>query len=414
MQNKAKKYLKKTGWIYNLNARIKAVLNLKKLKRLQEYYSAKAKEAGIKYGASDAIQAVRKNLAARGINTGSFPIGKLRIFWVGTNIAQDESGFLQGLRHFGEVVSFKNELGDYGMAGANVDQRHPDIAKIIESNGRALLTQVEKANTEKRIDLFLGQMWADVLDAEVLQKIQKMGIPVINISMDDKLPALWDSYRGRRMGAVGLGKGVDLTLTTTPEVCPWYAVEGYPAIYWPLASDPKIFYPRADKKYDVVFIGSNYGLRTKLVEAIEKAGIHADAFGPGWPNGSRGAEESAEIFGSAKIILGTGNIGYNEDVFTIKLRDFDAPMSGALYITHRNPDLLDLFEENREIVCYASIDECVQKIRYYLDHPNEMQKIAEAGFIRASQNYFWDKRIGDTLALLGFSTAGGDGSELHK
>jgi len=49
-----------------------------------------------------------------------------------------------------------------------------------------------------------------------------------------------------------------------------------------------------------------------------------------------------------------------------------------------------------------------------LDHPNEMQKIAEAGFIRASQNYFWDKRIGDTLALLGFSTAGGDGSELHK
>ena len=402
MLKEFKKNLKKNRWIYAINARIKAAIGAHKLNKLSSHYKGAAASLGVFYGTKSAVRMVRENLAKRGIYNWGRAGKRLRIFWVGANIAQDESGFLQGLRNLGEVISFKNEQGDYGMAGANADQRHPDIAKIIESNGRALLAQVERANAEKKIDLFLGQMWADVLDVEVLQKIQKMGIPVINISMDDKLPALWDSYLGRRMGAVGLGKGVDLTLTTTPEVCPWYAVEGYPAIYWPLASDPKIFYPRTDKKYDVVFIGSNYGLRTKLVGAIEGAGIRVDAFGPGWSNGSRGAEESAEIFGSAKIILGTGNIGYNEDVFTIKLRDFDAPMSGALYITHRNPDLLELFKEGEEIECYMSFDECIEKIKYYLSNPASLKRISNAGLAKARANYSWDKRMNELIGVLGF------------
>lgn len=403
MMWKIKKKLKKIRIIYGLNSRIKARINSRRFGKLRDYYSAKAEELGIVLDEQAVQQRVLAALAQRGVNKEHKIKGKLKIFWVGANLSQDESGFLQGLRHFAEVILFKNEGGGYGLAGTDADQRHPNIIKIIESNSSALFEQVNRSNIDGKIDLVLGQMWADVIDADVLIKIQNLGIPVVNISMDDKLPALWGSYLGRRVGAIGLARGVDLTLTTTPDVCLWYQVEGYPAIYWHLASDPQIFYPRGNKKYDVVFVGSNYGLRSKLVNAIEKVGIHVDVFGPGWLNGSRSAAESAEIFGRAKIILGTGNIGYNEDIFTIKLRDFDAPMSGALYLTHRNPDLLRLFKEGEEIECYISIDECVKKIKYYLDNPDMREKIASSGLAKAKKFYSWEKRIKDLLFFLGFS-----------
>lgn len=401
MLKRLKGVLKKITFMRYINAIVKARQSVWKFNKLEKYYSARAKTLGVTYNASDIATILKKSLESRGIFPNSKQMGKLRIFYVGANLPQDESGFLQGLQSFGEVIIFKNEDSGYGLAGSHADQRSPSIRKVIESNNRILLEQVKRTHNEGKIDLFLGQMWADVLDVETLREIQKMGIPTVNISMDDKLADLWGSYLGRRMGSVGLVSGLDFVLTTTEVVCKWYAVEGCPAIYWPLASDPNIFYPRKEKKHDVVFVGSNYGLRGKLVEAIIAAGINITAFGPGWPNGPIGAEKSAEVFGEAKIILGTGTIGYNNDVFTIKLRDFDAPMAGALYITHRNPDLLTLFKEGEEIECYLTFDECIEKIKFYLTNPDKLNKIANAGFLRARRDHTWEKRIGDTFRLIG-------------
>jgi len=401
MFKRLKGFFKKITFMRYINAIIKARQSVWKFNKLEKYYSARAKTLGVVCGVSDIAAGLKKNLENRGIFPNPKERGKLRIFYVGANLPQDESGFLQGLRLFGEVIIFKNEDGGYGLAGSHADQRSPSIRKVIESNNRVLLEQVKKAHSEGKIDIFLGQMWADVLDVETLGEIQKMGIPTVNISMDDKLADLWGSYLGRRMGSVGLVGGLDLVLTTTEVVCEWYTVEGCPAIYWPLASDQNIFYPRKEKKYDVVFVGSNYGLRGKLVEAIIAAGINITAFGPGWPNGPIGAEKSAEVFGEAKIILGTGTIGYNDDVFTIKLRDFDAPMAGALYITHRNPDLLRLYKEGEEIECYLTFDECIKKIKFYLTHPEALTKIATAGFLRARQDHTWEKRLENTFRLIG-------------
>jgi spore maturation protein CgeB len=126
-----------------------------------------------------------------------------------------------------------------------------------------------------------------------------------------------------------------------------------------------------------------------------------EAFGRGLPNGPATAEQSAEIFGRSRIILGVGNIAYNDDIFTLKLRDFDATMAGALYITHRNPDLLRLFEEGREIECYLTIDECIQKVRHYLAHREQRIRIAAAGAARARREHTWERRIATAFAAIG-------------
>lgn len=400
MVNEFRKKLKKISWIYNLNAFFKARRNKWMLNRLNNFYSKKAKLLGITYKEDEIKDRIQERLAKRGIILKPKTFGELKIFLMTYNPSQDESGFLQAMRKAGEIVILKNDNNGIGFRGYQPDECSSLIAKIIESNNRALIDQVREEHKKKKIDFVIGQIWADIVDVNALIEVQKMRIPTVNISMDDKLPDLWGNERGRRMGSVGLVDGLDLILTTTASVCEWYMVEGCPAIYWPLASDPNIFYPRADKKYDVAFIGSNYGMRGKLVRAIMAAGVNIAAFGPGWPNGAVGAEESGRIFGEAKIILGTGTIGYNEDIFTIKLRDFDAPMSGALYITHRNPDLLKLFKEGEEIECYLTIEECVRKIKYYLENLDKLEKITQAGLLKARENYTWEKRIKDTLRLL--------------
>ena len=82
------------------------------------------------------------------------------------------------------------------------------------------------------------------------------------------------------------------------------------------------------------------------------------------------------------------------------MRDFDGPMSGSFYITHDNPDLQLVYEVGKEIVTYQTIEECVEKVRYYLRHDKEREAIAMAGHKRATLEHSWRKRFGVIFDLL--------------
>ena len=391
--------LKKVPFVYFLNATLKARNNTTRMALLYRTYREKAQAAGIRYSESEMKDIVRTRLARRGIIT-SPSRGRLRIFWVGAHYEQDKSGFLKGLESFGEVVTFRNAHGMYGLEYPDKYDRRLSSPDVVKRNSDCLLLQAEKAHRKAPIHVLMGQMWANVLDADALAGVQRMGIPTVNISMDDKLPVHWDFYKGRRMGSVGLTTGLDLVLTTSPDTCLWYLIEGCPAIYWPLASDPDLFFPRPEKIFDVVFVGGKYGMREKLVDALISADIKVDAFGPGWPNGFIDAKRISEVFGQAKIILGSGYVGYNADILTIKLRDFDATMSGALYLTNRNPDLLLLFSEGTEIECYDTTEECIRKAKYYLANPSKREALAEAGLRKCRENHSWRRNLLNVLKIL--------------
>jgi spore maturation protein CgeB len=180
-----------------------------------------------------------------------------------------------------------------------------------------------------------------------------------------------------------------------------YEFHGSPALYWPLASDPDLFKPAAVRDIDVSFIGNKYGARGRIVSALQQAGIKVEAYGKGWPNGSATSSESAEIFGRSKIVLGIGTIGHSEDMVTLKLRDFDATMAGAMYITHRNPDLLEIFAEGVEIECYSSEKEAVRKIKHYLAHPEACARLGERAASKARGSHTWTQRLESVFSLLG-------------
>lgn len=392
--------LKNFKLLYSCNARVKSFQLKYGLRSLTRRYDKRFRDEAVCYDERSVVTLFQERHRQLQPEFTPKKPGELKIFWVGASKAQDESGFLQALNRRGQVKNFYNRDGVYGplyeIKGLNWYQ-------VREVNDNSLIEQVTSAHRQGGIDILIGQMWAHVYSEDVLLKVRALGISVINIAMDDRLPDLWAYKNGQQMGAVGLGSGVDITLTTSPNACDWYATEKMLALFWPLASDKKLFggESRFGKDIDILFIGNRYGIRGKIVEYLSKHGISVTCYGNGWPNGYVNAEQNIDLSKRAKIILGVGAIGHCSDVYTLKLRDFDALMTGALYITHRNPDLLRLFREGEHFECYTSTRELLTKINYYLSHPEKRIEIGRKGQVLAENQYTWDHRLSSTFQELG-------------
>jgi len=391
---------KKSRFLYWINAKLKCYELKRDLARLAREYESKAAESGFIYDAAKVVEEFKRRHKRYCPDYVPTQLGALRVFWVGTSQSQDESGFLQALHRLAKVTVFHNIEGKYGIWGGNGTAT---FAKIRQANDEGLLNQIREAHAMGGIDLLLGQMWASLISKEALAKVQAMGIPVINIAMDDRLPIHWSTREGIRLGSIGLSSGIDMVLTTSPEACLWYGVEDCPALFWPLASDPGVFAPAegAVRDIDVLFIGNRYGVRGKIVAYLERHGINVSCYGGGWPNGYVNAQQNAALSKRARIVLGVGAVGHCPDVYTLKLRDFDALMTGALYVTHRNPDLCRIFVEGEELDCYETPKEAAEKIRYYLDHAKERERIGQAGQQKVIARDTWDARLGATFLQLG-------------
>ena len=392
--------LKQFQLLYAFNARIKSFQLKYGLASLNRRYGKRYRDAAVCYDERSVVTLFQERHRQLQPSFSSKQPGELNIFWVGASEAQDESGFLQALNKLGQVTKFWNRDGGYGplyeIQGLNWLQ-------VREVNDAALIEQVISAHLQGSLDILIGQMWSHIYSKDALLKVRSLGIPVINIAMDDRLPSLWAYKNGHRMGAVGLGSGVDITLTTLPEACKWYATENMLALFWPLASDEKLFAEKNDsnRDIDILFIGNRYGIREKLVGYLSKHGISVTCYGSGWPNGYVNAKQNIALSKRAKIILGVGTVGHCSDVYTLKLRDFDALMTGALYITHRNSDLLELFKEGEHLECYTSPKELFVKLNYYLEHPEKCSEIGRKGHILAKTKHSWDYRLNTTFLQLG-------------
>lgn len=63
----------------------------------------------------------------------------------------------------------------------------------------------------------------------------------------------------------------------------------------------------------------------------------------------------------------------------IPLRVLDIMACGGFALTNRQPEITEYFEDGREVVTFGSLEECLDKIGYYLEHDEERRMIAAAG-----------------------------------
>ena len=132
----------------------------------------------------------------------------------------------------------------------------------------------------------------------------------------------------------------------------------------------------------MLFVGNCYGKREELIYKCLKAGIRVEAYGMGFPRGHIPGDKVPYLFGRSKIIIGSGLVGHSGKITTLKLRDFDAPMSGALYLTSHNSQLENHFIIGKEILTYSNIDDCINKINYFLKNDEKRLHIAMNGRAR--------------------------------
>jgi hypothetical protein len=371
-----------------MNQRVKARQTVAQYRASCAYYATRALPA-------DARRPLRERLGGRALAGTARP----RVFFVGTDEQQDTSGLLQALQRLADTHWFRKADGSYG---------HNDpgpVALRRVSNAERLWDQLNALAGEGWVpDIVLAQTWASLIDPTVFDRLrQQWGCLVVSLAMDDR-----HQYWGGRVGATGTGTHaliphIDLALTAAPECVDWYEKEGCPALFFPEASDPDLFRPLPElpKMHDVAFVGARYGVRERLVLALRAAGIRVSAYGSGWEAGRLANEAVPQLFAQSRIVLGVGTIGHCEDFYALKLRDFDGPMSGSLYLTHANPDLDRLFASGREIATYRDAPDCVAQARQLLADDARREGIARAGRARAAAEHTWERRFTQLFAALG-------------
>lgn len=382
--------LRKLAWLYRVNA----ILKCWQTKR--NYHATLKRYAGMIWHTSGVPLASLRQAEWREGHR------RPRVFFMGTDEQQDKSGFVQALERIADVEVFTREDGAWG-------QNDPAVYEVRRKrNTQRLWALVSELSARGwRPDLLLTQTWGCLVEPEMFSRIRKgFGTLIVNISMDDR-----HQYWGRRVngewdGTFPLIPHLDLTLTAAPEAVDWYRKEGVAALFFPEASDPAIFHPMPElpKIHDVSFVGSRYGIREKVVTALREAGIQVTAYGCGWDNGRIATEDVPRLFAQSKIVLGVSAIGHCPDFVGLKLRDFDAPMSGSCYLTQDNADLRNLYDVGQEIITYRTTKQCVAQARRLLLNDVEREAIAHAGRSRALAAHTWDQRFATLLETLKISS----------
>ncbi|MBI4532223.1 MAG: glycosyltransferase family 1 protein, partial [Candidatus Latescibacteria bacterium] len=76
-------------------------------------------------------------------------------------------------------------------------------------------------------------------------------------------------------------------------------------------------------------------------------------------------------------------------------------MSGGFYLTEYSPGLEDLYVPDREVVWFETVEELIDKTKYYVAHESEVNEIREAGFIRARNEHTMERRFEYVLHTIG-------------
>ncbi|TSC59873.1 MAG: hypothetical protein LiPW15_541 [Parcubacteria group bacterium LiPW_15] len=195
------------------------------------------------------------------------------------------------------------------------------------------------------------------------------------------------------------------------------------AEFVPLAVDQAIEYPvepaNNEEKIrvgaDVIFIGTYANEdRVGYLERLCEEGCDIKIYGNGWRRAKgvrclRGSgsimykpvigEEMSKVINSSKIIIAFLR-HHNRDQQTV--RTYEIPACRGFMLHERTPEATELFKEGVEAAFFSSYAEFRDKIKYYLVHDEERERIREAGYLRSkAQDYSYADRAEKILKIYG-------------
>lgn len=141
-------------------------------------------------------------------------------------------------------------------------------------------------------------------------------------------------------------------------------------------------YEKLTKKYDLVFVGHvNSENRIDFLDRMFKEF-------PSFFFGQRLFNDASEKYAEGKICL---NISMTDD---INMRCFEIMGSKGFLLTNWLPTMEELgFKDGENCALYKTLDEAVEKARYYIEHDEEREKIAQAGYDFVMAGHTIDHRV---------------------
>jgi hypothetical protein len=346
------------------------------------------------------------------------------------------------------------EAASHWLEGSGVDWAegltHHDESSLAEWRGRswdATLKQVRQAQRNGEIDLFLSYLYPQQVDSSAVKEIQKLGIPCVNFFCDNvrefrTVPRefyCFDLHWVPELSALEMYTTAGLRCVNAP---------------MPVWIDPQLRTNRHPETFGISFIGSRDALREKLIAQALELGAQIEVRGAGWngesisENGSArnlatkfasqldlirkqgiqaplwkldykrqpqipdevfadsvrrspGDAEYVAITQQSLVTLGINRYPSFRHSFSrpgtySRLRDIEAPMMGACYLTEWTNELENLYELGGEIETYRTAEEMVEKIRELESSPRKRQHLRSRGQKRALECH----TIGQTLTKI--------------
>ena len=186
-----------------------------------------------------------------------------------------------------------------------------------------------------------------------------------------------------------LARQADLVFAAQKMGVEYLATAGVRHVDWiPLAWDPEIHGRRhTDNRFDVAFVGHIVSEeRRRLIQLLQQR-FPRSFFG------QADHRQMAEIYSAAKIVF---NRSVRDD---INMRVFEGLGSGAMVITddlsHFGQN--ELLQPGEHLVTYSSDKELLDQVAFYLQHPQERDRIAQRGWTQAIQNHTYLHRMQQLL-----------------
>ncbi len=221
-----------------------------------------------------------------------------------------------------------------------------------------------------------------------------------------------------------------LAVTTAPQAVAWYKNAGIQNIFlsqW--AANPNAYWPvetTGERDIDVAFIGQWKRPREEAVRALRSAGFRVEAFGLGWPSGRISPKQMMDIIGRSKMMLNLNDRPSRFDpwvlgrLFFMKSRNrivpdrhivrnaqawwhfaeshihariFELAACGACVVSGYTAGVEQYYEPDREMAFFRTHAELVEKVRYYLERPEERERMARAAYERTLREHTYEERF---------------------
>jgi len=158
---------------------------------------------------------------------------------------------------------------------------------------------------------------------------------------------------------------------------------------------------------------------------VQRAGIDMHVWGFGWNAGRLDRDGMIDVFNQSRINLNLSNcVSWDlrylasspkaiKDTLTasrrkdpktremVKARHFEINACGGFQLSYYVEGLERHYQIGEEIALYGSIEDIVDKVRYYLKHEDEREAIAQRGYERTLRDHSMEKRFVDLFKAIG-------------